>query len=241
MALKVYVNFDGTVARPGIMRVFAEEFGGKRCGEVRMQYREGRSSARQCLREVLSLMGEVSRSQVSDFFRLWPVDEYVADLMSLSASGAIDLTIVSDGIDLAVMESLSRFGANEHQCCSNRIQWEASGSEGRGRLRPEFPHANIECDRCACCIRNVMLTRSGDDDRIVFVGSGPADECPARYADLVFARGPLQTYCQRENITYRPYDSLKDVADRLRTLAAQRRVRKRRRAELRRREAFMIE
>jgi 2-hydroxy-3-keto-5-methylthiopentenyl-1-phosphate phosphatase len=87
-----------------------------------------------------------------------------------------------------------------------------------------------------------MLTHSGEDDIVAYVTGEYSEACPALHADLVFAKDRFQTICQRENITYFPYDTLLDVTNRLRILLADGRgLRKRRRAELRRRQAFLCE
>ena len=86
-----------------------------------------------------------------------------------------------------------------------------------------------------------MLTHSGEDEIIVFVGEGYSDRCPAEYADIVFAKDALQTYCQERNISYFLYTSFADVVSRLTNLLEGKNIRKRRNAELRRREAFLAE
>ena len=86
-----------------------------------------------------------------------------------------------------------------------------------------------------------MLTHASDDDIIVYIGEGYSDRCPAQYADIVFAKDKLQTYCQQENISYYLYASFFDVTTRLTELLGRRQLRKRRRAELKRREAFSRE
>ena len=63
----------------------------------------------------------------------------------------------------------------------------------------------------------------------------------ARYADIVFAKDDLQAFCQRENISYYLYESFHDVTGRLTELLDRRQLRKRRRAELKRMEAFQRE
>ena len=86
-----------------------------------------------------------------------------------------------------------------------------------------------------------MLTSAGEEDILCLVGEGFSDQCPARYADIVFAKDGLQTYCQRENISYFPYATFADVTARLRTLASRPRLRPRRRALEERRAAFARE
>ena len=62
-----------------------------------------------------------------------------------------------------------------------------------------------------------MLGSAGDGDVLIYVGDGYSDRCPVEYADLVFAKGSLQTWCQQNNISYLPYRSLDDVRRRLET------------------------
>lgn len=100
---------------------------------------------------------------------------------------------------------------------------------------------NTDCARCACCKRNLMLHASGDDDIIVYAGDGVSDPCPVRYADIVFARGELQRFCQQENITWYLFPSFAEVTRRLGMLAGRRRLRPRREAERLRRGLFIAE
>ena len=53
---------------------------------------------------------------------------------------------------------------------------------------------------CANCKRNHLLTKSGDESVIVYIGNGSSDQCPSRYADIVFAK-LLLTLREAENIT----------------------------------------
>ncbi len=98
---------------------------------------------------------------------------------------------------------------------------------------------NPDCDLCGACPRNTMLCRSGEEDIIVYVGESGSGGCPAAYADLVFARKTLQKECQVKNISYLPYGSLDDV--RVSMASAGTGLRKRRRAEAKRREVFCAE
>jgi 2-hydroxy-3-keto-5-methylthiopentenyl-1-phosphate phosphatase len=104
-----------------------------------------------------------------------------------------------------------------------------------------FPYEDAECTRCACCKRNIMLTKSSDDDVIVYIGEGYSDRCPAQYADIVFAKDELQKFCQEKNISYFLYDSFDDILVRMSELLVKKRVKKRREAEMKRREAFVAE
>jgi 2-hydroxy-3-keto-5-methylthiopentenyl-1-phosphate phosphatase len=86
-----------------------------------------------------------------------------------------------------------------------------------------------------------MLTQAGDDDIIAYVGEGYSDQCPVQYADIVFAKDALQTFCQRMNISYYVYSSFGDVIERLNVLLAKKRLHKRLTADVKRRDIFMQE
>jgi 2-hydroxy-3-keto-5-methylthiopentenyl-1-phosphate phosphatase len=86
-----------------------------------------------------------------------------------------------------------------------------------------------------------MLSTTGDDHFLVYIGGSAEDIVPARAADMVFARGALQTCCQRENISTTTFDALTGVAAELGDLFARTRLRKRWMAEQHRRSLFMAE
>ena len=84
-----------------------------------------------------------------------------------------------------------------------------------------------------------MLTSSGDEDIIVYVGDGISDRCPVRYADVVFAKKNLIAYCQDANISYYRYENFDDVTRKLQELLARPQLRHRREAAMARRDVFM--
>lgn len=86
-----------------------------------------------------------------------------------------------------------------------------------------------------------MLTQAGDEDIIVYVGEGYSDRCPAQFADFVFAKDELQKFCQEKNISYFLYNSFDDVVERVKDILSRKRPKKRREADMKRREAFSCE
>jgi hypothetical protein len=123
------------------------------------------------------------------------------------AGGPDLMGALSDGLDLYIAPILHRTVPEPVQFVSNRAVVDPNDRT----LRIEFPHANAECDRCACCKRNIMLNGTPDEDVLVYVGEGYSDRCPAGYADVVFAKDALQTYCREQNISYIPYRTFHDV------------------------------
>jgi len=240
MALRLFVDFDGTVARADVGNTFFRTFGGERCTALVRAYRAGEISAEECFRRELEAVGSADPAALEAFVRGQETTPGFPELIQFCGTHAIECTIVSDGLDFTIHGVLARMGLDDLPVFSNRLAWHADG-DGRVRGSITFPHANAECDRCGCCKRNIVLNGSGEEDVIVYVGDGYSDRCPVEYADIVFARDELQTYCQQNNISHYLFDSFFDVTARLAELLRRRTIRRRRRAEQRRREAFVAE
>jgi|WetSurMetagenome_2_1015567.scaffolds.fasta_scaffold45918_4 2-hydroxy-3-keto-5-methylthiopentenyl-1-phosphate phosphatase len=239
MRLTAFVDFDGTIARNDVGNDLFRRFGGERCDALVRAYREERLSAVECFRAEAEAVGTVAQA---DFWKCvddQPIDPEFPRFVRFCREHQIALTVVSDGLDLYIRRILAAHGLHDLPVVANHARLAQAGDGVRMVL--EFPHTNAECARCASCKRNAMLTATGEDELIVYVGEGYSDRCPARYADLVFARDALQTYCQQENISYILYRTFGEVIDGLESLMQRKRLHKRTAAEHLRREAFTAE
>ncbi len=110
-----------------------------------------------------------------------------------------------------------------------------------GQLIPSFPYYNSDCRSSANCKRNHILENSGEDDYTVFIGDGNSDFDAIQYVDFIFAKDSLLRFCEMNRITFFPFRNFDDVIVKLDELTSRKRLKKRHQAELKRREAFMIE
>jgi len=238
--IKLYIDFDGTVTRRDVGNEFFRHFGGEQCDRIVSEYRSEKISAQECFRGEAAAMRPFSLEEARALLAQQEVDGTFSSLVTFCRQHAIDLSIVSDGLDFYIQEILTVRGFRDIQVFANRAEL-IPDANGLLSLSVHFPYSDAECDRCGCCKRNIILTHSGEDEIIIFVGEGYSDRCPAEYADIVFAKDALQTYCQEQNISYFLYNSFADVVTRLTDLLALKSFRKRLNAELKRREAFLAE
>jgi 2,3-diketo-5-methylthio-1-phosphopentane phosphatase len=239
--VRLFIDFDGTITRDDVGNLFFRTFGGPGCDDLVGRYRAGGLSAAGLFRAEAAAVGALDLDAFRDFLNERETDPGFPRLLEFCRGRGIDLCVVSDGLDLIIAAVLERLGCADVPRVSNRLVLEGGGPTGRSPLRLEFPHSDAVCDRCACCKRNVLLMRSADEDVIVYVGDGYSDRCPAQYADLVFAKGDLQTHCREQNISYLLYRSLDDVQRRLERLLDGGGLKRRRQAMLRRRAVFAVE
>lgn len=235
--LRVFCDFDGTVAQKDVGRELFSHFTGHRSEDIGRQYLDGVITARECLLSEASLVTGVTPAQLGTFVDQFAIDDYFSAFRKFCLSHNIPLAIVSDGLDFYVERILNRFDLGDCLFFANHLEFKDVG--GVSRLDITFPHSDSECLFCGNCKRNHMLSLSSDEDIIVYVGDGISDRCPIRHADIVFAKKDLIKYCQRENISYFEYSDFRDVQRRLELLLAKKRIKKRREADMARRDAFM--
>jgi 2,3-diketo-5-methylthio-1-phosphopentane phosphatase len=243
--IRVFVDFDGTITRDDVGDSLFETFGGAAATGAVRQYIDGSMSAVDCFRKECAACGDVDKNRLDAFLDSREIDRTFISFFDFCRDKAMECTILSDGMDYYIERILKRNGIAYVPFFANHLGLQSDDGGTHVRFEPSFPHTDEVCDRCASCKRNHMLRIAGDDDIIVYVGEGYSDRCPARFADVVFAKDALLNYCRRENISCFEYSSFGDIQHRLETfLTATKRgrpngLRKRRRAELARKEVFM--
>ncbi len=239
MALKIFVDFDGTITRRDVGDAFFLTFGGPGYIDTLRECESGAISAQESFRRGIRAIGTARRSEIDGFLRRQSIDESFSQFCVFCRNNDLEFHVVSDGLDYyirRIFEIHSLYGVSFF--ANTLIVLPVDGDQCSFEIR--FPYSDAECTRCACCKPNIILSHSGDEDIIAYVGEGYSDRCAVRYADVVFAKDSLQTFCQSENISYYPYTTFHDVIERLQGLLSKK-LRKCHRAELMRRAAFMAE
>lgn len=231
----VFTDFDGTITRTDIGDTMFKVFGNAEvCQDAFHRAIQGEIPARESWIRSCETVPSLTRTEFSSFLSLQEIDGGFHKFAEYCSGKSIPVHIVSDGFDVYIEEILRREGLSHLPFYSNELLFESNGT-----IRPSFPYPDSECTKCANCKRNHLLTKSGDDNVIVYIGNGHSDQCPVRYADVVFAKGSLVSFCERENVTYHRFESFHDVLARFSAIVENGRPRKRRTAELARKEIFM--
>jgi 2-hydroxy-3-keto-5-methylthiopentenyl-1-phosphate phosphatase len=80
-------------------------------------------------------------------------------------------------------------------------------------LQPSFPHTGTECKRCGHCKTETLARAEFAGKRAVYIGDGLSDLCPARRADLVFAKHgcSLEHHLQQTGAHCELFNNLGDI------------------------------
>lgn len=233
----VFTDFDGTIAVNDIGDAIFEQFGDvKVCIESFEAYRRGEINARECWRRGFSSMGRVTKDEFTRFAVSQKTDRSFPLFVDYCRGKKIDVHVLSDGFDAYIDPILERENLGSLPRFSNELRFNEDMT-----VTPLFPFTDAECPRCANCKRNHMMTRSGEDHVIVYIGDGISDRCPVQFADIVFAKGSLVTFCETNNITFHRFETFDDVLARFRSIVETAKPKKRRVADLARKDVFMME
>ncbi len=203
---RVFIDFDNTMTRgdvlDGIIAEFAVDDSWRALEE---SWASGRIGARACLEGQLGVL-RASWPDLARHLDRVRLDPGFAALRDATRHAGAELTVVSDNFDLFLEYILRRHGLDDVTFLANHL--ELAG----GRLLPSFPFGNPECPDCAHCKKIHFLPPHRDARRVIFIGDGRSDICPARHADIVFAKDGLLAYLQGAGIPCHPYEGLAEVA-----------------------------
>lgn len=235
--IRVFCDFDGTVCLQDIGAQFFRKFAADKAKNFSEDLLDGSITMQEWLNRLCEAIPHISREEFNAFVDQFSIDPSFGDFVRFAEERGMPLTVLSDGLDAYVGRVLSNAGLQRVPFFANHVEFVDSG-EG-GKLVVTFPYTDAECRCCGNCKRNHMLVSSADDDIIVYCGDGFSDRCPARYADIVFAKRQLIRYCQQQNITYNEFNRFGDVREKMEQILQRKRIRHRQEAAMARREIFM--
>lgn len=234
---KIFLDFDGTITKNDV----GEEIFRKFCNEETVNklvndLLTDKISSRECWEELCKSVSTIDKVEFDKFILSQEVEPTLYKFLDYCSRNNFPVFVLSDGFDYYIEKILDRENLTHLKVFSNKLTL-----NDEGKLIPSFPYYNADCRSSANCKRNHIITNSGDNDYSVFIGDGISDIDAIQYVDFIFAKDSLLKFCEVNRITYFPFKDFDDVILRMNELLSKKRLKKRHQAELKRREAFMIE
>jgi 2-hydroxy-3-keto-5-methylthiopentenyl-1-phosphate phosphatase len=201
--LSVFLDFDGTITKADTGVHLLERLAPARWHDIEALYDSGDIGSRECIQLQWALIRS-ERPEIEAVAREVAIDEGFERLVKSLRSVGAEVTILSDGFGLRVEEVAEMVGV---RAVTNRVDWR-SGSV-------TFPNGDpsCECAGCGVCKRAPIREAKRRGRTTVLVGDGISDEKAASVADVVFAKGDLAEWCEREGLPFVRFTSLVDVHD----------------------------
>lgn len=208
MDVAVVVDFDGTVTERAVSYMLLERFGRPGWRDLDKAYAAGELNAREVVARQFSMV-DATDQEVADFARQHVqlregFTEFVSHLRGLG----YPVAIASEGLDIYIDPVLEENGVEYVNVFYNEA---TRGADGR--LVPRYPHPDMECEECGNCKSGLVKALQADGNYVVFIGNGRTDLCPARYANIVFARDGLARKLQEEGRPYILFEDFHDILE----------------------------
>jgi 2-hydroxy-3-keto-5-methylthiopentenyl-1-phosphate phosphatase len=204
----IICDFDGTACSVDMGSKILDRFAGKGWRDIDRLFCTAEIGSRVAYTQIAAMM-RGSREQMVEYVRTHAtLDPYFADFYHFCRKQGYDLKIASDGLDFYIATVLNKYGLADIEFYSNT----ATFCPGDG-LSIGFPYANQLCGRCGTCKTNILKGYAAGYERIIYVGDSYSDVCPAKTADLVFAKYILYDKCQNNGTACIPYENFRDVMD----------------------------
>ena len=133
------------------------------------------------------------------------VRPYFKKIIPLLVAHGAGPVVLSDDFHFVIDTILHSNGIKGITVCANRLRF------CDDRLIPAFPHTNLRCWKCGHCKTKNLKKRGIGSKIIIYIGDGRSDICPAKKADLVFAKGSLLKYFRQNRLECKPFKDLKEV------------------------------
>lgn len=234
--LKIFCDFDGTITLKDTWMDIGNHFIKQKdkWAEVINKFENLEIGARECFLNEIALIEEFDFSKFNQIIDEQRIDSYFVNFKNFCEYNCLPVIILSEGMDYYISRILRNHGI-KLPFYANRFV--LSGDKNDFQL--EFPYSDSDCSKCGCCKRNLLMNLTGDDEIAVYIGDGFSDACVVQYADIVFAKKSLASYCWKNNITYFEYNNFLDIKTKLEKILTRKNIKHRQTAKLKRREVFL--
>ena len=214
--LKIFCDFDGTVTKKDVWVDALGRFikDKKAFDNVCKDFSSGEITSRECINRELNLVEDFNFKVFDSFIEQQELDDYFPDFVSYCSENNFEVHLLSEGLDYYIKYVLNKFKIDLPYYCNTLITHE---NAGRIKLSCEFPYSDEHCNCCGMSKRNILMSHTNDLNKeiSVFIGDGVSDFCVSQYADVVFAKHSLASFCWKNNITYFDYKNFADVKNKL--------------------------
>ena len=204
----VFFDFDNTVTSCDVLDELIRRFSINRNWlPLQRAWEAGRIGSKACLEGQLQSV-RITRAALSDYLASIPLDPHFKRLAAFLRRHGAQLVIVSDNFTPLITSVLRRHRVRGVPIRANRLRF------AQNTPIPVFEAPARRCARgCAHCKKPHLLHQRIRGKRIMYIGDGLSDRCPAEAADLVFAKGALRAHLHSAKQPYVAFGHLKEVYD----------------------------
>lgn len=203
----VFFDFDNTITTCDVFDDMLLRFSkDERWIGLEKKWKEGEIGSKECLEGQIKGI-RITKKALDRYLSNIKLDPYFKILVAFLDAKRIKKVILSDNFDYILNRILNHHTIKKTKVYSNKLLF------AKDRLIPFFPFRSKNCRLCAHCKTKNLLANVNKNSIIVYIGDGNSDTCPAKYADIIFAKKDLLRHYKDKKLHCVKYDSLREVYD----------------------------
>ncbi|MBI2847491.1 MAG: MtnX-like HAD-IB family phosphatase [Chloroflexi bacterium] len=201
----ILCDFDGTVVEQNVADVLLSTFAKEAWERLRAQFRAGLINLREYSEGGFSSIQVDKETLMDSVQQKVTLRPYFHELVELSRERAIPLVVVSHGMDFYLEAAFQKFGLAGIHYLAVQATFSPSG------MKFHYPLTSETCKQYGNCKCLLLERYQGEGHKVIYIGDGPPDRCPAEKADYIFATRRLLTICQERGLPHTEFSDFRDV------------------------------
>jgi 2-hydroxy-3-keto-5-methylthiopentenyl-1-phosphate phosphatase len=204
--LLAFLDYDGTITTTECNEIVLQSLVADAWRPFEDEVKAGRMGHAECFDSQIRLIRAPRQDFLGALVAAAHPEPGLKEFLLTMADRGGKVTVVSAGFREAIQAFWRREGLAAVDIHASELV--NDGPEHEGPYHIGFNPGLTDCPRCgkASCKAGVLRALRRPGDFVVVFGDGDSDLCPAREADLTFARGWLAECCAAEGLPWRPLD-----------------------------------
>lgn len=200
----IFMDFDGTITKQDTCEAMVIKFARDGWEEINKLWEQKKLSTKDCANETFKLF-DATIDDIKALLDTIEIDEYFKEFVALCNHKGYRIYVLSDGYDLNIETIFKKFNI-DLPYYTNKILYDNG-------FKIDCPNEDENCHDCGTCKKGLMNKIKHEDEQVIYIGDGFSDTCPAKAADIVFAKKSLLKYCRQNGIPAHEYLSFKDIIE----------------------------
>jgi 2,3-diketo-5-methylthio-1-phosphopentane phosphatase len=201
----VFFDFDNTIATcdvfDNMLLLFSRD---DRWVELEKRWKSGRIGSKTCMEGQIRGM-DLGKKSLDAYLPKIKLDPCFKTLYKFLQFKKVKTVVLSDNFDYILNQILKINKVKKLKVLANKLSF------SRDKVITDYPFKNKDCQICAHCKTKNLLASSPKGATIIYVGDGTSDICPAKHAQLVFAKDNLLRYFKDNKMEHVVFHNLKEV------------------------------
>jgi 2-hydroxy-3-keto-5-methylthiopentenyl-1-phosphate phosphatase len=203
----VFFDFDNTIATcdvfDNMLLLFSKD---DRWVELEKKWKSGKIGSKTCLEGQLRGM-DLSKKSLDAYLPKIKLDPYFKPLYKFLLAKKVKTLVLSDNYDYILNRVFKINRINKLKVYANKLNFI------KDKVVTDYPYKAKDCQICAHCKTKNLQAQAPKDSAIIYVGDGESDTCPAKHAQVIFAKDHLLRHLKenKPDLDYMAFHNLKDV------------------------------